>query len=208
MLKKAAMSHFRRFALIAMAAAVLAGCGSASSLTGGSNGAPGQVEVAAVRSHLIGNGNASRSDVVKSSDPISTNSAPSIARYPTGEDNDEVSETGADPVGPCGLISHSEVTAILGGPVRATLEPLGPTCVYAEPERVVTVVVEKTRFASLRRHARKASRIRVAGHAGWCLRYGSTSVAVRLAAGRVLHVTGPCAVAARFAARALRRVPR
>ena len=39
--------------------------------------------------------------------------------------------------------------------------------------------------------------------AGWCLRYGSTGVVASLPEGNVLHVTGPCALAARFAARAL-----
>jgi hypothetical protein len=213
MTKKAAMPYARRFALATIVAAALAGCGSASSPTGSSDAEHRGLEVAAVRSPLLEVGDESRVShgyIVKSSDPIYSKRAPNVVSYPTGRDNDEISETGAAPVRPCGLVSRSNAAAILGGAVLVSQEPQGPTCVFAlrGSKRQVTLVIENTRLASLRGHARKASRVRVAGHLGWCLRYESTSVAVPLGDGRVLHVTGPCATAARFAARALPHVPR
>ena len=45
--------------------------------------------------------------------------------------------------------------------------------------------------------------MQVGSGTGWCLDYGSTSVATPLSDGRVLQVTGPCALAGRFAAKAL-----
>jgi hypothetical protein len=145
--------------------------------------------------------------IVPSSDPISSENAPSVARYPYGRDNDEESETGADPVNPCQLVSRSEAATILGSEVHATVGPLGPTCIYAAAGTApqITLVVEHTSFAALRRHASRATRVQVGGRPGWCLRYGSTAVVVPLADGSVVHVTGPCALAARFAALAVGR---
>jgi hypothetical protein len=206
----------RRLALPLATLAVVvlvAFAGSAFSPAGRSDAERRGVELTAMRSHSAhapGASRASRGYVVRSADPISTTSQePSAARYPTGPDNDEISETGADPVKPCGLVPQNRATAILGGAVEVNQEPRGPTCVYAMrgSERQVTLVVEHTRLASLRRHARRAFRVQPAGHAGWCLRYESTSVAVPLSGGRVLSVTGPCATAARFAAQALPNIP-
>ena len=67
----------------------------------------------------------------------------------------------------------------------------------------MTLVVERTSLAGLRRNAAEATPVSVDGSSGWCLRYGGTSVVTALPDGNVLHVTGPCALAARFAARAL-----
>jgi hypothetical protein len=67
----------------------------------------------------------------------------------------------------------------------------------------MTVSIEETSLRSLRSHAARATRVAVGSSAGWCLGYGSTSVAVPVAEGSVLRVTGPCPLAARFAARAL-----
>jgi hypothetical protein len=206
----------RRLALPLATLAVvvlLAFSGSAFSPAGSSNAERRGVELTAMRSHTGHTPEASRAwqgHVVRSPDPISTTSQkPSAARYPSGPDNDEISETGADPVKPCGLVPRTRAAAILGGAVEVSQEPRGPTCVYAMrgSERQVTLVVEHTRLASLRRHARRAFRVQPVGHAGWCLRYESTSVAVPLAGGRVLSVTGPCVTAARFAAQALPRIP-
>jgi hypothetical protein len=145
--------------------------------------------------------------IVPSSNPISSEKAPSIARYPNGRDNDEVSETGADPVNPCRLVSRGEAATILGGAVRTTVGLQGPTCIYtaATTEPQITVVVERTSFAALRRRASRATRVQVGERFGWCLRYASSAVVVPLADESVVHVTGPCALAARFAALAVGR---
>jgi predicted small secreted protein len=176
-------------ALVVVAAMLLAACGESNSSATGDT--------------------ASGAHIVKSSDPISdTASAPSEARFPEGEENDEVSPTGAGPVKPCSFVPSEEASAILGAPVRVTTGKQGPTCIYETPEskRVMTLVVERISLPSLRNHASAVTRVAVAGRAGWCLRYQSTSLVVPLAEGNVLNVTGPCKAATRFAARAIPRI--
>jgi Protein of unknown function (DUF3558) len=179
------------FALVlaVVATALLAACGSSEPPAAGDS--------------------ASSEYIVKSSDRISsTTSAPSEAQHPEGEENDEVSPTGAGPVKPCSLVPSGEASAILGAPVRVTTGEQGPTCIYETPgsKRVMTLVVERISLPSLRDSASAATRVVVAGRAGWCLRYQSTSLVVPLAEGNVLDVTGPCKVATRFAARAIPRI--
>lgn len=201
------MPKARILALAAIAAAVLAGCGSASP-SGSADAERSGAELAVAQSPFHSSGSATEAGgyIVKSSDPIYEKKPPRVLSYPTGRDTDETSATGAAPVVACSLVSHGRAAAILGGPVEFNEEPQGPTCIYArrDSKRQVTLTVENTRLTSLRGHARKASRIRLAGRNGWCLRYESTSVAVALGPGLILHVTGPsCPLAARFAARAL-----
>jgi hypothetical protein len=147
--------------------------------------------------------------IVASNDTISNDDSPSVGQYPEGQDNDEVSPTGADVEEPCRLISKAQASAILGEGVQTSVGAQGPTCIYtpngAKPQ--MTVAIEQTSLQDLREHATKATGLAVGSAAGWCLDYGSTSVAVELEEGRVLRVTGPCSVAARFAARALPSVP-
>ena len=175
--------------LVVVATMLLAACGETESPTTGDT--------------------ASSDYIVKSSDRISdTSSAPSEARIPKGEDNDEVSPTGAGPVKPCSFVPRDEASAILGAPVHITTGEQGPTCIYETPgsKREMTVAVERVSLPSLRNHASAATRVTVAGRAGWCLRYQSTSLVVPLAEGNVLNVTGPCEAATRFAARAIPRI--
>jgi hypothetical protein len=177
-------------ALVVGATVVLAACGGSESPTAGET--------------------ASTERIVKSSDRISaTASAPSKADLPEGEEDDEVSPTGAGPVKPCSLVPTDEASAILGAPVQVTAGAQGPTCIYAttdKKQRVMTLAVERISLPSLRNHASAATRVTVAGRVGWCLRYESTSLVVPLQEGHVLDVTGPCADAIRFAARAIPRI--
>jgi hypothetical protein len=147
--------------------------------------------------------------IVPTRDKISNEDSPSVAQHPPGEENDEVSETGASEENPCDLVSKDQASTILGEGVETSVGAQGPTCIYipsgSKPE--MTVAIEQTSFQSLRGHASKATRVAVGDAAGWCLDYGSTSVAVELEEGRVLRVNGPCRVAARLAARALGSVP-
>ena len=148
--------------------------------------------------------------IVPSSDTISNDDSPSVAQHPSGEENDEVSETGADEEDPCHLVSTDQARTILGEGVRTSVGSQGPTCIYAptgSPKPLVTVAIEQTSLEGLSQRAARATRVTVGSRPGWCLNYGSTSVAVQLAEGRVLRVTGPCSVAARFAARALDGAP-
>jgi hypothetical protein len=148
--------------------------------------------------------------IAPSRDRISTEDRPSVARYPNGRESDEVGQSGADPARPCHLVSRSEAAAVLGGDVRVTVGLQGPTCIYAarDSKLQVTLAIERIDLASLRHRAGNAPRIRVGRRSGWCLHYGSASVAVPLADGRVLDVTGPCPIAARFAVRSLDRMAR
>ncbi len=178
-------------ALVVVATMLLAACGGSDSPTAGST--------------------ASSEYIVKSSDRISaTSSAPSKAQFPEGEDNDEVSPTGAGPVRPCSFVPKDEASAILGAPVQVSVGKQGPTCIYETPgsKRVMTLVVERISLPSLRGHASAATRVAVAGRTGWCLHYHqSTSLVVPVAAENVLNVSGPCDAASRLAARAVPRIP-
>lgn len=148
--------------------------------------------------------------IVPSRDRISTGDMSSVARFPTGRGHDEISETGAKPINPCSLVSASQAGGILGEPVVLTVGQQGPTCIYAAKgsKRQLTLVVERVDISGLRRDASSASRISAGGTTGLCLHYDSSSVAVALSGGRVLNVTGSCAVAARFAALALGHLAR
>ena len=191
--------------------AVAAFSGGTMLSTGGSGSEDAAVEVGAVPNPLLRGPRAHGPYIVKSNDLIAVSSdTPSVARYPTGHDNDEVSSTGFVPVNPCSLVSRGAAMGLLGGAVSATLEPRGPTCVYAMRGSTdqITLVVQETRLGPLRRHARRASRVRVGSRTGWCMRYGSTSVGVPFRRGEVLHVTGPCDTAARFAEVALSHIGR
>ena len=154
--------------------------------------------------------------IVPSHDPISSENRPSVPQPTWPGPNSESatppgaaagSETGtaAAEANPCGLVSQAEAATILGGSVRTSLGRQGPTCIYAPegPGPQMTLVVERTSLPGLKRNAAEATPMRVGGTSGWCLRYGSTSVVASLPDGSVLHVTGPCALAARFATQAL-----
>jgi hypothetical protein len=90
-------------------------------------------------------------------------------------------------------------------PVEA---PQGPTCIFqaAGARSYVTMTVETTRFAAIRRHSRTLSKRRIAGHTAHCVRYGQVATYVPLSRGRLLHITASCSVGARFAAKALPRL--
>lgn len=198
-------------ALSVLAALALAACGgSESPPTASSNAERSQAQATGPGRSTQGASRRSGEYIVPSRDRISTGDRPSVARDPSDQENDEVSESGAGPARPCHLVSRSEAADILGGEVRVSVGLQGPTCIYAarDSKRQVTLVVERIDFDSLRHQAGSAPRIRVGRRSGWCLHYGSTSVAVPLADGRVLDVTGPCPIAARFAARGLARMAR
>jgi hypothetical protein len=156
------------------------------------------------------------SRIVSSQDPVSDSNQPSVPQ-PTspGPDTETSTPAGASESGeaaaqanPCSLVSRGEAAAILGGAVQTSLGRQGPTCIYA-PEGSgpqMTLVVERTDLGGLRRNASEAKPMQVGGSSGWCVRYGSTGVVAALPDGDVLHVTGPCALASRFAAKALERI--
>jgi hypothetical protein len=129
-----------------------------------------------------------------------------VAKFPNGKDNDEISPTGAKPIKPCHLVTKSEASGILGGKVRVSERPQGPTCVYVSSGRQITLAVAETPLRALREGARHVSKLTIAGHTGYCLRYQATSIVVAVPAHRVLQINGPCPAGARFAAFALPRL--
>lgn len=175
--------------LAVLAAVFISGCGSASD----SGEPPSQA-----------------SYIVPSSDPVSSANRPSVPKPEWPGPNSKpgpAAETGkaSAQVDPCRLVSPDEAAAILGGAVDTSLGRQGPTCIYAPtgsgPQ--MTLVLERTSLAGLRRNAAEAKPVSIGSSSGWCLRYGGTSVVTALPDGNVLHVTGPCTLAARFAAQAL-----
>jgi hypothetical protein len=171
----------------AMAAALaIAGCGGSSD-DGGSTAA-----------------------TVNGHDPVTkSNGSTEIvtAGYPSGRDTDEVSVTGAKPIKACWLVPKAQADAILGGGVKVTERPLGPTCVYVGSGREIDLTVEPGSVKELKKGAKHVETATVNDRAGYCLTYQSTSVVLDVGSGEVLRVTGPCQAGVRFAAVALPRVP-
>jgi hypothetical protein len=107
---------------------------------------------------------------------------------------------------PCNLVSERRAAAILGGPVQQPLEaPQGPTCIYRSTsgKSFVTIAVQTTSFAKLRKQLVKPSRVDVRGRAAYCGRLGQPMLYVPLTGSRVLTVTAPCPIAKAFAVSAV-----
>ena len=195
---------------VALATALLAGCGSSSTspvLDSGSLTPSGQEQAqAGLRSPA-----ASRQARAAAAGAISFHPGPARARPPyEGTNDDELNSSGAKPLNPCALVTRSEARAILGQPIADPLRaPQGPTCIYEprDAKTFVTVTVEPARSSALRQpHRGGVIRLTLAGHRAYCVRYGTLIMLVPLSGGRVLNVTAPCPIAARFAAKALPRL--
>jgi hypothetical protein len=107
---------------------------------------------------------------------------------------------------PCDLVTAAQARAILGAPMREPVEAAqGPTCIYRtrDGRAFVTVAVQTLEFAKLRPHLRLARRVAVSGRTAWCGTYGQPMLYVPLSRGRLLSIAARCAVARRFAIRAV-----
>jgi|GEM_PF-2564580 len=107
---------------------------------------------------------------------------------------------------PCSLVTRSQAAAIIGAPILEPLEaPQGPTCIYqtASRKRAITLTVQSTSFARLRAQISNRRKIAVADREAVCGRYGQPMLYLPLGGRRVLTVSGPCATASRFAAKAV-----
>ena len=103
-------------------------------------------------------------------------------------------------------MTRAQASAILGKGTTASERPQGPTCVYSNAGRTVTLVVEDNSVKQLRQGARKATKVEVGGKTGWCIKYQSTAVIVGVSGGRVLRADGPCQAGVRFVSTALHRI--
>ena len=107
---------------------------------------------------------------------------------------------------PCTLVSRAQADAILGGRLSSVEEaPLGPTCIYqAQGSAIpVTLAVESLDFATIKAHIHHRRGVTIAGSVAYCGELGQPALFAPLTGGRMLRVTGRCAVAAKFAALAL-----
>lgn len=111
---------------------------------------------------------------------------------------------------PCSLVTKTEASAILGRKLAQPLEaPQGPTCIYQtlrSTKAYVTLAVQTAELDALKRYLRDMRRVRVASRTAYCGRYGRPLLYLSLGHDRVLTISGRCAVAARFAARAVARL--
>lgn len=145
-------------------------------------------------------------------DPVHRHHKAVRGRRPyTGTDDDEKNATGAKPFNPCSLVRRAEATTIVQGRITFLHNaPLGPTCVYGVKGmprlKVVTLSVETTNLATLLKHRKTVAHLKLRGRNAYCVNYGSLAMQVGLPGGRVLSVTAPCPIAARFASLALRRL--
>ncbi|HEV7707373.1 MAG TPA: hypothetical protein VGP16_04195 [Asanoa sp.] len=207
-------------AMLVFAVAALAACGGggSSSSAGNSattNGSDGSMASTSSPSSTGSTTTSSSSDgesvetAVQAEDPVSEGAAAVSIEprdIPTGEDNDEVQPTGAKPVEPCRLVTRQEASAILGKGTKSVERPQGPTCIYTNAGRTVTLAVETNSVKQLRKEARKSTKVDLGGKTGYCVKYQTTAVITGISEGRVLRADGPCQAGVRFVTKALRRL--
>lgn len=156
-----------------------------------------------------GNPSSSSEVIVKSNDKVTNNEGfeeVTEARFPNGHDTDEKSASGRKPIKPCSFVSPKQANEILGGNVKISTHPQGPTCVYQGSGREVTVVLSETSLKSILSGARNARPLTLAGHHAYCVRYETTSIVANVGKGRVLQITGSCQAASRFAVLAIPKI--
>jgi hypothetical protein len=106
---------------------------------------------------------------------------------------------------PCNLVTSRQAAAIVG-PISQQVEaPQGPTCIYRSRDgsRFITIAVQTMDFPKLRRQIQQPQKVPVSSRTGYCGSYGQPMLFVPLTEGRVLSIGGPCAVARKFALKAL-----
>jgi hypothetical protein len=190
----------RRVGLLAVGAVLAAGCGGASS-----SRSPGPATVPPVAAER-----GTRGQVDARPDLVTPRHTASRARFPAaGAAHDEVNASGAATPNPCRLVTRSEASAIVGGPIAGLrTAPQGPTCIYM-PRRaktLITLAVEPMSLSAAKHRGTKLTRLALRGHKAICLKDGSLVTLVPLGGGKLLNVTGPCPIGARFASRALARL--
>lgn len=182
----------------------LAACGGSTSTQDRVTHAPVQVGRGVVPSAQFFAGK--RRDVARSAD-----SRPVKARSEPDAVDDEVSNTGAQPVNPCKLVSRAQASAITGSSVGKPVEaPQGPTCIYAVhgSPGTITLALESTPFSTVAPQSQLYGRtsVKVKGRVAYCGSLGTPSLIVPLQRDRFLEVAAPCPIAAAFAGRALQQM--
>jgi hypothetical protein len=190
----------RLLCLLALAVAA-AGCGGASKPP-----APGSPQRPLVAEQTrLGGGAAAQGRSNEAASPGSSQPAPGYEALVNGQSRHPRTR-----FTPCNLVTPKQARAIVGAPMQAPIEaPQGPTCIYRSRDgrSFVTVAVQRLRFDAVKPRLRLPHRVAVAGRTAYCGTYGQPMLYVPLARGRVLSVAAPCAVARRFAVRAVRQLP-
>lgn len=139
--------------------------------------------------------------------------APSLrfyARSVLAKSSEESKPTSQKIINPCGLVTRSEAASAIGTAVPSPREaPLGPTCIYETSNRktFMTVSVQVRSFATVASQDVSLRRFAGLGRPAYCGgTTGATTLFVRLSAGEVLQVTGPCLTAAKLASHAIPRL--
>jgi hypothetical protein len=107
---------------------------------------------------------------------------------------------------PCNLVTGKEAQGIVGKAMQTPIEaPQGPTCIYRSQDgnRFITVALQNVEFGKIKRQIQRPSRVTVSSRTAYCGSYGQPMLYVPLAKGQVLSIAGPCAVAKKFAVKAL-----
>jgi hypothetical protein len=186
-----------------------AGNSATGSGSGGSTGSSGSSSSGDSVTKSTSSNGESIETAVQAEDPVSEGAAAVTIEprdIPTGADNDEIQPTGAKPVEPCALVTRQEASAILGKGTKSVERPQGPTCVYTNAGRTVTLAVETNSVKQLRKEARKSTKVDLGGKTGYCVKYQTTAVITGISEGRVLRADGPCQAGVRFVTKALRRL--
>jgi hypothetical protein len=195
------------------AALLVAGCGGSSSTDAATH-----AQVAGVARNVSG-GLAHRVAGQIHADPVHKGLV--VQRPTRGTGGSEINDdnpgradsgNGSQPgqLNPCTLVSKAQAQAIIGHQIEAPQEaPLGPTCIYQPvgAKSFVTITLEAIDFAKLEPELRDRKQLDVGGHAAYCGDYGQPTTFVPMGRGRVLSITAPCSVGARFAGEAVPRVP-
>jgi hypothetical protein len=200
--------------LVSVALAVsLSACGGSSSSSSTQARGGGDPELAVIRSNELVQGRKASPPAAKAAplahDPVSTATKPQRARLTEDGPSDEFNATGAKPVNPCKLVTRADARAIVGRPiVKAWRAPQGPTCIYQVrgAKSYITLALQKTKFAAVKKHARTLSHATVRGRATSCLKLGTTMTVARLSGGREIQITASCPIGKRFASKALTRL--
>jgi hypothetical protein len=111
---------------------------------------------------------------------------------------------------PCNLVSAARAGEIVGAPMKPPFEaPQGPTCIYRSRDgrQFVTLAVQALDFGTVQPRLRGSREVEVADRTAYCGTYGQPMLYVPLSPGQVLSVSGPCALARRFASTAVDRLP-
>lgn len=110
---------------------------------------------------------------------------------------------------PCNLVTKDQARAIIGAPISEPVEaPLGPTCIYRSQDgkAFVTIAMPSARYSRLRSQSRTKRSVTVLDRQGFCGGNGTPTLYLPVARRRVLTVAAPCPMAQRFAAMAVRHL--